>query len=195
MPTFLPDLKVQVSELLTSVRRLWIAIDRNRIPASVVVGTPRTTAPAGWLMCNGAVISRTIYAPLFSAIGTTFGAGDGWSTFNIPNMQGKVIVGVDTTQVEFYTLGITGGEKAHLLSAAETGYPDHTHVIRGGSNAIAGGTGDSFARSNQVGDGNFRSGGTASSSVYGSAGIANAAASLTHNNLQPYVALNYIIKT
>lgn len=66
-----------------------------RLPASAVVYFPRTTAPSGWLKANGAAVSRTAYADLFSAIGTTFGAGDGVNTFNLPDLRGEFVRGFD----------------------------------------------------------------------------------------------------
>jgi|SRR6056300_590165 len=60
-----------------------------------VVYFARNTAPEGWLKCNGATISRTTYAELFNAIGTTFGAGDGESTFQLPDLRGEFIRGWD----------------------------------------------------------------------------------------------------
>ena len=63
------------------------------------------TAPTGYLICDGAAISRTTYAALFAIIGTTYGAGNGSTTFNIPNLKGKVAVGRDASQTEFDVLG------------------------------------------------------------------------------------------
>lgn len=84
------------------------------------------SSPAGWLLCDGSTVSRTSYAKLFSLIGTTYGAGDGSTTFNLPNLKGRVPVGRDTTQAEFDTIGESGGEKTHKLSVAEM--PAHTHT-------------------------------------------------------------------
>jgi phage-related tail fiber protein len=61
----------------------------NLIPPGAVRFFARTTAPDGWLKCNGAAVSRTTYAVLFSAIGTTWGAGDGSTTFNVPELRGE----------------------------------------------------------------------------------------------------------
>jgi microcystin-dependent protein len=58
------------------------------VPAGSVVQFARNTAPTGWLKANGAAVSRTTYASLFSAIGTTFGVGDGSTTFNLPDLRG-----------------------------------------------------------------------------------------------------------
>jgi microcystin-dependent protein len=65
------------------------------VPSGAVMAFARNTAPTGWLKANGAAISRTTYANLFSAIGTTFGAGDGSTTFNLPDLRGEFIRGWD----------------------------------------------------------------------------------------------------
>lgn len=85
-----------------------------------------STAPSGWLMCDGSAVSRTDYPDLFASIGTNYGAGNGTTTFNLPNLKGKVVAGVDSTQTEFAALGTSGGEKAHKLVVSEM--PSHAHV-------------------------------------------------------------------
>jgi microcystin-dependent protein len=85
------------------------------------------TAPTHWLLCNGATVSRTTYARLFAAIGTTYGAGDGSTTFAIPNLMGRVPFGKDPDQAEFNSLGETGGTKT--LTIAIANLPVHTHSI------------------------------------------------------------------
>lgn len=84
------------------------------------------TSPNGWLICDGSAVSRTTYSSLFTAIGTTYGTGNGSTTFNLPNLKGRVVVGVDAAQTEFDALGETGGAKTHTLTVAEM--PSHTHV-------------------------------------------------------------------
>ena len=64
-------------------------------PAGAVVAFAMTSPPAGWLKCNGQQISRTTYRALFLAIGTSFGAGDGFNTFNLPDLRGEFIRGWD----------------------------------------------------------------------------------------------------
>lgn len=68
---------------------------RQMAPAGLVAHFARSSAPTGWLKANGAAISRTAYADLFAAIGTTFGAGDGLNTFNLPDLRGEFIRGFD----------------------------------------------------------------------------------------------------
>jgi microcystin-dependent protein len=78
------------------------------------------TIPSGHLLLNGQTVSRTLYAALFKLWGTTFGAGDGSTTFGLPNMKGVFPVGVDAAQTEFAALAQTGGSK--------TGYQQHNHT-------------------------------------------------------------------
>jgi hypothetical protein len=74
------------------------------------------TLPAGYLVCDGAAVSRTTYAALFAAIGLTYGSGDGSTTFNLPNFKGRVPVGRDPLDPSFDGMGETGGEKTHVLT-------------------------------------------------------------------------------
>lgn len=64
-------------------------------PAGMVAHFARNSAPTGWLKANGALVSRSTYAALFNAIGTTFGSGDGWTTFNLPDLRGEFLRGWD----------------------------------------------------------------------------------------------------
>jgi len=84
------------------------------------------TIPDSWLSCDGSAISRTTYAGLFAAIGTIWGAGNGVTTFNIPDSAGKAIVGVSTTDGDF-DLADTGGAKTYDVSHTHTG-GSHTHT-------------------------------------------------------------------
>jgi microcystin-dependent protein len=139
-----------------------------------------STPPTGWMFCDGAAVSRTTYSELFAAIGTTYGTGDGSTTFNLPDLKGRVPVGLDLTQTEFDVLGEKGGEKAHLLTTAEI--PSHTHTIKGYSGVDDSnftGLNGAFAASDAVTPFDQQTqptgGGTA------------------HNNLQPYNVVNFII--
>lgn len=196
----------------------------------------KASPPTGWLICDGSAISRTTYADLFTAIGTTFGVGDGSTTFNIPNVKGKVPVGVDAAQTEFDTLGETGGAKTVALITAEL--PVHLHAVgtlvdsnqtaahthSGTSGTVSsdhqhyvpnvvstsGSGGGAFFESWPGGSGNrahYTDGITANHThdittgtesanhnhtITGS--TANTGSGTAHNNLQPYIALNFIIK-
>lgn len=97
----------------------------QKTPTGAVVYFPRSTAPAGWLKANGADISRVAYANLFAVIGTTFGAGDGFNTFGLPEIRGEFIRGLDDSR------GIDVGRT--LGSAQADAFKAHTHTVSEGS--------------------------------------------------------------
>ena len=82
----------------------------------------RSTAPDGWLPCDGRAVSRTAYPALYAAIGVTWGAGDGGSTFNIPDLRGEFIRGWDAGR------GIDSGRTFASVQASDVG--NHTHIFR-----------------------------------------------------------------
>ena len=82
-----------------------------------------STIPNGYLLCDGSAVSRTTYADLFSVVGTTYGAGDESTTFNLPNLSGKVPMGSS----QDYALGSSGGEETHTLILGEIA--SHTHEV------------------------------------------------------------------
>lgn len=91
--------------------------------AGDVKWTARASAPAGWLVADGAAVSRTTYAALFAAIGTAWGNGDGSTTFNLPDYTGKFVLGSDAT----HPRGSGGGAEERTLTAAQM--PAHDHSI------------------------------------------------------------------
>jgi len=155
----------------------WVGVSDNitgdTLPIGAIVPYGSATAPTNWLVCDGSAVSRTIYAELFSAIGTSFGAGDGNTTFNLPNLKGRVAVGQDTSDSDFNDIGETGGSKY---------IQDHYHEYKFGS--AAGGDGSGLAYSSTTG------------TQPNKAAITNVKGALTGNsgNLQPYMVTNYIIK-
>ena len=140
--------------------------------------------PSGWLLCDGTAVSRSTYSTLWDVLrngGSTspYGNGNGSTTFNLPNLKGRVPVGLDSTQTEFDTLGETGGVKEVTLTTAQI--PDHSH-----SGQIVFGTG---------------SGGTSAVTITGNnptsqptTGGVTTTTGGAHTNLQPYIVVNYIIK-
>lgn len=150
-------------------------------PAGTMALWPSDIAPTNWLLCDGTAVSRTTYASLFAAVGTKYGAGNGSTTFNLPNLKGRVPVGRDAAQAEFDTLGETGGAKTHTLTVAEM--PAHGHNVQGGTNGYTGG----------IAGGLFFSNNPPSHAGYTGL-INNTGGGGAHNNLQPYQVVNYIIK-
>jgi microcystin-dependent protein len=90
------------------------------MPTGAILEYGGSTAPAGWLLCNGAAVSRTTYAALFAVIGTTYGAGDTTTTFNVPDRRDRVGVGAGST----YARGATGG--AVTATTSTDGAHNHT---------------------------------------------------------------------
>lgn len=85
----------------------------DTLPIGSIMPYGSSTVPGNWLVCDGSAVSRTTFADLFAVIGTSFGAGDGSTTFNLPNLKGKVPVGQNTSDTAFDTMGETGGSKEH----------------------------------------------------------------------------------
>lgn len=164
----------------------------DTLPIGSIVAFASDTIPNGWLLCDGSVVSRATYSELFNAIGLNY-AEDGveWldeERFPLPNVKGKTVVGKDSTDTDFNTLGKTAGEKTHTLTVDEM--PSHTHdVAIAVNNTVAGG-----ARYY------FNSAGTTSAPITDKAAWSNsltakaAGGGQAHNNLQPSLTLNYIIK-
>ena len=147
-------------------------------PAGVVLPFAGSTAPTGWLLCFGQTVSRTTYAALFTALGTSYGAGDGSTTFALPDLRGRIPGGKDNmggsaasrlttggSGVNGATLGAVGGAETHTLTNAQLP-----------SQALGTG-GSTISRGSTVADLQL---------------IGNSQA---HNNTQPTIVLNYIIKT
>jgi microcystin-dependent protein len=158
------------------------------VPAGSVMPYAGSTAPSGWLLSYGQAISRSTYATLFAAIGTTYGVGDGATTFNVPDLRGRLVAGQDdmggtsadrlTGQsggVNGDTLGASGGAETHTLTPGEL--PTAATYQRQTSNG---------------GQGGVSSSGLAQNPAYIPLVGANDEA---HNNVQPTIILNYIIKT
>jgi len=98
-----------------------------KIPAGVIMDFGGTAAPTGFLLCDGSAVSRTTYAALFTAISTSYGVGDGSTTFNVPDCRGRVKVGTGTgTGLTARSIAQTFGTETHTLTTAEI--PAHTHT-------------------------------------------------------------------
>lgn len=142
-------------------------------------------APKGWAFCNGQLLAINQNQALFSLLGTTYG-GNGQTTFSLPNLQGRVPVGVGAG----FTLGEVGGETAHTLSQAEL--PAHNHALMV-SNANSGlpkvsGNTPGVTPSNSPLYGPAQNLVAMSGAV-----LSNVGGSQPHENEQPYLVLNWII--
>ena len=150
--------------------------------------TACTTAPSKWLICDGSAVSRTVYADLFANIGTTYGEGDGTSTFNLPDLRGRFAIGKESTT----NLGDTGGEKTHTLTTNEM--PAHQHNVGvttsfTASRSNASGTDLKYAVGTDV------SSSTNQLNALVSVSESTVGGNVAFNLLPPYLAINYIIYT
>ncbi|QNQ62535.1 tail fiber protein [Brucella sp. 6810] len=190
------------------------AVSKKLLDAAVPIGEVKTfagdTAPQGWLLCFGQAVSRTTYSALFAVIGTRFGGGDGGSTFNLPDLRGRVAVGRDDmggpaanrltlsgSGLDATTVGASGGYQSVSLTNAQMPIHNHGGATSGGSGA--------FLLQNIVQ--NFR--GNYSFPANGQAGFANIpidfsthyhlinndGGGLPHLNVQPSIVMNFIIRT
>jgi microcystin-dependent protein len=180
------------------------------VPSGAVLDFAGATAPDGWLICDGRAVSRTTFAVLFAAIGTAYGAGDGSTTFSLPDARGRVTAGLDnmggsdagrmSTITGRATLGGSGGTQTHALD--QTQMPSHGHS---GTTSTDGGHSHSASYGFSTGGStSFQGGGfyqltaiptdtagahahTFTTNTTGGGGA--------HNNVQPTLFLNKIIKT
>jgi len=177
------------------------------VPTGVLTMWPTGTAPTGWLLCNGAAVSRTTYAALFAAIGTTFGAGDTTTTFNLPDYRDRMPIGANTIAA---SVGATGGSAnatlvSHSHSTSDPGsfITGSFGIDAGGSAGILSGGSGAFTVINLTTK--FVQEGGTSTNRFGR-GLSMTAGSHTHTistegssatnaNMPPYLGINFIIKT
>ena len=151
----------------------------NLIPAGSLMMYASTNAPNGWFLCDGTQYSTTTYSSLWLAIGYSYSTGTG-SGFNVPNMKSNVPGGYNSADANFNRVGQTGGTATETLSTAQI--PAHAHYmdyqVTSFGGAITTIRGEVNASANNSAKQTRSDGGSGGS----------------HNNLQPYVVVNYIIK-
>ena len=153
MVMFVPPSAVFVTGLITAAGVPAGSIQAYAGPVTAHAGATQTSAtsgqpPRGWLWCAGQAVSRSTYSALFNAIGTTYGTGDGATTFNVPDFRGRLPVGMDNMGgsdagllSSANTLGTTGGAETHSTVIAHThSTPSHSHAA--GTLAVASHTHD-----------------------------------------------------
>ena len=187
----------------------------NAVPVGAIVDFAGTTEPDGWMFCDGRAISRSTYATLFARLNTLHGEGDGSTTFNIPDARGRVTAGRDnmggtavnrltssTVLPNGQTVGAVGGTQQHVLTTNEM--PAHNHT---GTTASAGSHTHNILASTGSNNGSadraLRGYSSQASGSFATSAAGNHAHSFTtanrggdapHNNLQPTIVMNKIIK-
>ncbi len=177
--------------------------------SGAIIAFAGSDAPEDWLLCDGDAVSRTEYKALFDVIGEAYGGGDGNTTFNLPDLRGRFPLGLDNmggtsadvvAAAEADSLAGSGGAEAHTLTINEM--PAHSHGVDhvnapssgGGLRALeAGGTNRHADILTSNANEDFR--GPVSGDTVGGLFIKNRGGGSSHNNMPPYLSLNYIIKT
>jgi len=167
------------------------------LPIGIVLPYATNIAPEGWLVCHGQEVSKTTYPSLWNVIGTTFGTSVLPDNFILPDLRGRVIVGSGTgIGLTARSIGDISGAETHILTENEM--PSHNHTITdpghshtenisSGNLAIENDTPDVFNNQTSSITGNT---GTSTTGIT----INNTGGDQPHNNMQPFLVLNYIIK-
>jgi microcystin-dependent protein len=171
------------------------------IPAGIVSPFAGSAAPSGWLLCAGQAVNRTTYATLFTAISTTYGVGDGSTTFNLPDLRGRAVFGEDdmggsaanrvtagVSGITGTTLGAAGGSEA--MHQHNHGITDAGHVHSTAFNWATTGGGGTAAQATTSGLNPQNGVNSATTGI-----TINNAGTGTSQNMPPAIILNYIIKT
>lgn len=178
------------------------------VPSGVISQFAGSIAPTGYLMCTGQSVLVANYPALFAVIGYTYG-GSG-SNFTIPNLQGRIPIGAGSitdinSNSQTFSLAGTGGELSHKLTVSEM--PSHTHIQNAHTH-----TQDAHVHSGIPVQGQITVNGGSTYGVWGQYGLQNSGSTTAtnqnttatnqntggdafHNNIQPYLVVNYIIKT
>ena len=198
------DLSIPSDDGIQTYRVTIPQMMRFFVPTGTILDYAGSSIPTGFLICGGQAVSRTTYSNLFALIGTDFGSGDGTTTFNLPDLRGRVAIGRDNmggssanrittgaVSIDGATVGAAGGAQTHQLTTSEM--PSHTHTQNAHNHTF------------QIFTGNFTSGNNAtktssvsSESSYNTSSVTatnqNTGGDGAHNNVQPSIILNKIIR-
>ncbi len=171
----------------------YYVVFESRIEQSLVGDykySARAASHYGWLICQGQAVSRTTYANLFSVIGTNFGVGDNSTTFNLPDPQGRVPIGIGTG-LTARTLGAKGGSETHTLTTAEM--PSHNHGVTDSGHAhvspVYDGTNGSLRAPNSTSMADDYYPTIPTYTAYTGISINNTGGGAPHNNMPPFLAI------
>lgn len=154
--------------------------DYDSLPAGTSIAGYWTTPPDQYLLEDGSAVSRTTYSDLFALIGTTYGAGDGATTFNVPDSRGRATVGLSAADAEFNSIGEKYGEKSHTVTTNEI--PSHSHAQNVSANS-----GGTAVRNDYSSDGAGASYPQGAITIAAGGGVAS-------NIIQPSIVMQYAIK-
>ena len=176
------DTDLLFSYVSSANSKMEFSVIRKAImPVGSIIPYSGSSAPTGWELCDGGTNNRTTDADLFAVCGTSFGAGNGTTTFNRPDLRGRTIIGTGTgSGLTARSLANSLGTETHGLSTTEL--PSHTHQPSGDAVLRYTGSGGSYS---------LPAGGT---DVVLSITIPNTGGGVAHNNMQPSLVCTYIIK-
>lgn len=173
-------------------------LKEHEVPTGAIIMYGGSAAPPGYLLCDGAAISRTGYAALFAVVSTTYGVGNGSTTFNVPDLQGRLALGAGSgAGLTARTRGQSGGDETHTLSEAELTTHNHSvgahiHDLKTVDYDAPTTSSPAFPMINQItgSTGTMTTEGASGSTDTGNTGSGDA-----FDIMNPFLVVNFIIKT